>query len=59
MADHNDGGSRRKALKCMAWAGTGVLWTISGGVAHSLGLLDQVMAPDTGGLTFLQISEVT
>jgi len=57
MADHNDGVSRRKALKCMAWAGTGVLWTISRGVAHSLGLLDQVMAPDTGGLTFLQISD--
>src|ERR1700719_3119699 len=57
MADYNDGVSRRKALKCMAWAGTGVLWTISGGVAHSLGLLDQVMAPDTGGLTFLQISD--
>ena len=57
MADHNDGVSRRKALACMAWAGTGVLWTISGGVAHSLGLLDQVTAPDAGGLTFLQISD--
>ena len=53
----NDGVSRRKALACMAWAGTGVLWTISGGVAHSLGLLDQVTAPDAGGLTFLQISD--
>ena len=31
MADHGDGVSRRKALACMAWAGTGVLWTISGG----------------------------
>jgi hypothetical protein len=57
MADHGDGVSRRKALPCMAWAGTGVLWTISGGVAHSLGLLDQVMAPDAGEFTFLQISD--
>jgi hypothetical protein len=57
MADHCDGVSRRKALACMAWAGTGVLWTISGGVAHSLGLLDQTMAPDASGLTFLQISD--
>jgi 3',5'-cyclic AMP phosphodiesterase CpdA len=57
MADHGDGVSRRKALACMAWAGTGVLWTISGGVAHSLGLLDQVTAPGAGDLTFLQISD--
>jgi len=57
MQDQNDGVSRRQALGCMAWAGTGVLWTISGGVAHSLGLLDQVMAPPTSGFTFLQISD--
>ena len=32
--NHNDEGgvSRRKVLECMTWAGTGVLWTISGGV---------------------------
>ena len=48
----------------MAWAGTGVLWTISGGVAHSIGLLaqatttpDPVKGQDAGGLTFLQISD--
>jgi 3',5'-cyclic AMP phosphodiesterase CpdA len=63
MAHRDDAVSRRKALGCMAWAGTGVLWTISGGVAHSLGLLaqattpDQVTAPDAGALTFLQISD--
>src|SRR5690242_19706141 len=28
----NDGVDRRGFLKCMAWAGTGVLWTVSGGV---------------------------
>ena len=26
---------RRGFLKCMAWAGTGVLWTVSGGVLSS------------------------
>ena len=57
MTDNVEGVSRRKVLGCMAWAGTGVLWTISGGVAHSLGLLDQAMAVDAGGLTFLQISD--
>ena len=31
--DHeHDGIDRRGFLHCMAWAGTGLLWTISGGV---------------------------
>src|SRR6202140_1433087 len=55
--DHNDGPSRRKVLECMTWAGTGVLWTISGGVPHSLGLVDEAMAAAPKGLTFLQISD--
>ena len=57
MTDHDDGVSRRKVLECMTWVGTGVLWTISGGVPHSLGLIDQAMAADAKGLTFLQISD--
>jgi 3',5'-cyclic-AMP phosphodiesterase len=57
MTDHNDGLSRRKVLECMTWAGTGVLWTISGGVPHSLGLVDAAQAADAKGLTFLQISD--
>ena len=55
--DHDDGPSRRKVLECMTWAGTGVLWTICGGVPHSLGLVDEAMAADAKGLTFLQISD--
>src|SRR5882672_6657353 len=51
------GVSRRKVLECMTWAGTGVLWTISGGVPHSLGLVDDALAADAKGLTFLQISD--
>ncbi len=64
MTDHGhdvekarDGVSRRKILECMTWAGTGVLWTISGGVPRSLGIVDQAMAQDAGGLSFLQISD--
>ena len=57
MTDHDDGVSRRKVLECMTWVGTGVLWTISGGVPHSLGLIDQALAADAKGLTFLQISD--
>ena len=33
----NAGVSRREVLECMTWAGTGVLWTISGGVPLSVG----------------------
>ncbi len=36
----NTGMSRRKVLECMTWAGTGVLWTVSGGVPRSLGIID-------------------
>ena len=31
-ATQNDGIDRRDMLKCMAWVGTGLLWTISSGV---------------------------
>ena len=31
-----DGLDRRGLLKCMAWAGAGVLWTMSGGVPRSV-----------------------
>src|SRR5947209_1852634 len=55
--DHRDGVSRRKVLECMTWCGTGVLWTISGGVPHSLGIMGEAQAADTRGLTFLQISD--
>ena len=57
MTDHPDGPNRRKVLECMTWAGTGVLWTISGGVPHSLGIVGEAMAADAKGLTFLQISD--
>jgi hypothetical protein len=55
--DHSDGPSRRKVLECMTWAGTGVLWTVAGGVPRSLGIVDEAMAQTAGGLTFLQISD--
>src|SRR6187401_1037992 len=52
-----NGTTRRKVLECMTWAGTGLLWTVSGGVPRSLGLVDQAMAQGNQGLTFLQISD--
>ena len=54
---NGDGVSRRKVLECMTWAGTGVLWTLSGGIPRSLGIIDEAVAADAAGLTFLQISD--
>ena len=46
MHDHDEHGgvSRRRVLECMTWAGTGVLWTICGGVPRSLGLVGSAKA---------------
>ena len=49
--------NRRKVLECMTWAGTGVLWTISGGVPRSLGIIDSALAAEPNKITFLQISD--
>src|SRR4051812_49393073 len=35
---NNDGIDRRGFLECMAWAGTGVLWMMSGGILKSYGM---------------------
>ncbi len=55
--DHEKGPSRRKVLECMTWAGTGVLWTVAGGVPTSLGIIDEALAQQSKGFTFLQISD--
>ena len=47
--------NRRRVLSCMAWAGAGVLWTVSGGVPRSLLIGDANAAG--GSLTFAQISD--
>ena len=51
--------TRRRALQCMAWAGTGVVWTIGGGVPRTLGWLGEARAAEVpkGQLTFVQISD--
>jgi 3',5'-cyclic AMP phosphodiesterase CpdA len=55
--DDQKGLSRRRVLECMTWAGTGVLWTVAGGVPRSLGLVGEAHAQGAGALTFLQISD--
>src|SRR6478752_4230951 len=49
----NTGVSRRRVLECMTWAGTGVLWTVTGGVPHSLGMVGSAEAAEAKGMTFL------
>ena len=59
--DHNgDGIDRRNFLKCMAWAGTGAICVLQGGVLKSfaLGQMDHAQARSMKGeLSFVQISD--
>ncbi len=55
--DHGPEIDRRHALECMIWAGTGVLWAMSGGVPHSVGLIGDAIAAEPKGFTFLQMSD--
>jgi 3',5'-cyclic AMP phosphodiesterase CpdA len=65
--NNNDGVDRRGFLECMAWAGTGVLWMMAGGVMKSYGM-SQLIDRGTGKLkkgviippadfSFVQISD--
>ena len=49
------GADRRQTLKCMLWAGTGVLWTVAGGVPASC-LIGSARAAESG-FSFVQISD--
>jgi 3',5'-cyclic AMP phosphodiesterase CpdA len=64
---NNDGIDRRGFLECMAWAGTGVLWMMSGGILKSYGM-SQMIDRASGGIknglilpksdfSFIQISD--
>jgi Icc protein len=52
----NDGINRRGFLKCMAWAGAGLVWGMKGGVltARTFG---QDTAADAADFTFVQVSD--
>src|SRR6201981_3284669 len=56
---NDDGSTRRQVLECMTWAGTGILWTISGGVPSSLSPLGTAEAATAAAqsFTFAQISD--
>jgi 3',5'-cyclic-AMP phosphodiesterase len=55
-----DGVDRRGFLKCMAWAGTGTLCVLQGGILKSFALSDvlkQKIGKISGDLSFVQISD--
>jgi 3',5'-cyclic-AMP phosphodiesterase len=61
ISDHNqDGLDRRGFLECMAWAGTGMLWTVGGGLLGSALLPSRASAQEStamGSFSFVQISD--
>ena len=54
MNSNSDRIDRRGFLRCMAWAGTGMVWTMAGGIPQSA-LLGQTAG--TGDFSFVQISD--
>src|SRR5689334_22196624 len=57
---HSDGIDRRGFLKCMAWVGTGLVWTMSGGVLASCIAPQpggQAASGGTGDFSFVQVSD--
>jgi 3',5'-cyclic-AMP phosphodiesterase len=56
---NKDGIDRRGFLECMAWAGTGMIWTVSGGVLSSkaFGQMSHHDMGGSAGFSFVQISD--
>ena len=52
-----DGIDRRNFLSCMAWAGTGLLWTMAGGVPTSKLFAAGPAAHSSAAFSFVQISD--
>src|ERR1700716_3705651 len=63
MSDHiendptGDGVDRRGFLKCMAWVGTGIVWTMRGGILTSRAFAADPAADAGADFTFVQISD--
>jgi Icc protein len=49
--------TRRDFMKCLAWAGTGIVWSVAGGVPQALNLGGEALAAPAGGFSFVQISD--
>jgi 3',5'-cyclic AMP phosphodiesterase CpdA len=57
--DRRDGGGldRRRILECMAWAGTGALWSVGGGLLSSISLEEAQAASGARTFSFVQVSD--
>jgi 3',5'-cyclic AMP phosphodiesterase CpdA len=44
-------------MKCLAWAGTGIVWSVAGGVPKAINLGGAALAAPAGGFSFVQISD--
>jgi 3',5'-cyclic-AMP phosphodiesterase len=52
-----DGIDRRQFLECMAWAGTGLIWSMIGGVPAAKLLADTTPGKKQADFSFVQISD--
>src|SRR5258705_6005222 len=62
LHDHNnDGIDRRGFLKCMAWAGTGALCVMEGGIlkSYSLSRVGEISAKEMAGGITLKLTNAT
>jgi 3',5'-cyclic AMP phosphodiesterase CpdA len=55
--DEHTGTDRRGLLKCMLWAGSGVIWTMAGGVPRSSIIGNPANAAPAQGFSFAQLSD--
>jgi hypothetical protein len=53
----NDGIDRRGLLSCMAWVGTGLVWTLHGGILSSRVVAQDARKADPADFSFVQISD--
>ncbi len=57
FSSQSDGVDRRGFLECMAWAGTGLLWTLSGGLPAARVLGQDARKVGPNDFSFVQISD--
>src|SRR5437016_13773452 len=55
--DNTDGIDRRGFLKCMAWVGTGLIWSVNGGVLTSRAFGEEAAQSAAADFSFAQISD--
>jgi hypothetical protein len=57
QTNSDDGIDRRGMLTCMTWVGTGLVWTLSGGLPIARVFGRGVVQPKPSGFSFVQISD--